>query len=46
MLLIWSNAREYNQQGSQVYADADTLEVSLSQVSTTASHADRVLRST
>ncbi|GAA5951380.1 hypothetical protein JCM3765_002464 [Sporobolomyces pararoseus] len=26
LLLIWSNAREYNQQGSQVYADADTLE--------------------
>ncbi|GAA5821514.1 hypothetical protein JCM10212_000922 [Sporobolomyces blumeae] len=26
LFLIWSNAREYNEQGSQVYADADTLE--------------------
>ncbi|ORY80739.1 hypothetical protein BCR35DRAFT_325164 [Leucosporidium creatinivorum] len=26
LFLIWSNARQYNQQGSQVYADADLLE--------------------
>lgn len=28
LFLIWSNAREYNEQGSLVYADADKLEVS------------------
>lgn len=28
LFLIWSNAREYNEQGSMVYADADKLEVS------------------
>lgn len=28
LFLIWSNAREYNQQGSMVYGDADVLEVS------------------
>lgn len=27
LFLIWSNAREYNEQGSIVYADADKLEV-------------------
>lgn len=27
LLLIWSNARTYNQEGSLVYADADKLEV-------------------
>jgi chromatin structure-remodeling complex subunit RSC1/2 len=27
LFLIWSNAREYNEQGSLVYADADKLEV-------------------
>lgn len=32
LFLIWSNAREYNQQGSQVYADAEVLEVSVLQV--------------
>ncbi|BGP37534.1 hypothetical protein JCM10450v2_001438 [Rhodotorula kratochvilovae] len=26
LFLIWSNAREYNEQGSMVYADADKLE--------------------
>ncbi|GAA5949966.1 hypothetical protein JCM10213_004270 [Rhodosporidiobolus nylandii] len=26
LLLIWSNAKEYNQQGSMVYADAEKLE--------------------
>ncbi|KAL8276216.1 hypothetical protein RQP46_011377 [Phenoliferia psychrophenolica] len=26
LFLVWSNAREYNQQGSQVYNDADKLE--------------------
>lgn len=27
LFLIWANAREYNEQGSMVYADADKLEV-------------------
>ncbi|GAA5953767.1 hypothetical protein JCM21900_006450 [Sporobolomyces salmonicolor] len=32
LFLIWSNAREYNEQGSQVYEDADTLEHYMSQL--------------
>lgn len=29
LFLVWANAREYNEQGSQVYNDAEKLEVSL-----------------
>lgn len=28
LFLVWSNAREYNERGSQVYNDAEKLEVS------------------
>lgn len=28
LFLVWANAREYNEQGSQVYNDAEKLEVS------------------